>query len=241
MTIVRVNDCRQKLPIPLDFGGLGLNSFTAYSLIAGDGSDPKKIAFLGTGNSGQTLLGASSAPPVWTDSDAVSGMQQILSQQTISGSPSVVNVTGLTGFDAYIINFQQIDISSGATLQLRFSTNNGSTYLSGTNYGYAIWTAPSLAGTGASSQAQIVLSPGGNLTTNSAYNNSFTLKLFNIGANVANNGVIWRGKYWGSSAGFYVEGAGELNGTTGAVNAIRFLLSAGTFDGGLVTSWGIKS
>ena len=237
MTTVRTNANRLILPYRADHGGVGLNSFTAYSLLAGDPTDAKKLAFLGTGNAGQTITGVAGLAPVWTDTDRVSAFQQ-LSNQTISAGATNISVNNLTGWDEYRISVQQLDTSNAATLQLRMSINNGSSYLGGTNYGYSAW-GDGTPLTGATLQPQIVLNAAGNLSSNAGYNDSILIRLFNLSA--GHCGVMWKIKYGTNTTGIFVEGGGDLTGNADVVNAIRLILSAGSFDGAIVTAWGLMT
>lgn len=238
MTIIRLNESGQRqTPLGVDFGFTGLSTLTPYSLIGGDTADPKKLIMLGTGNTGQTLAGFNDTYPVWTDSDRVSAFQQ-LSNQTVSAGASVVNVTNLTGWDEYRILFTQMDISAAAQLYFRMSINNGVAYLSGTNYSYSIWSDGTPL-SGAVGQAQIAFNPGGNMSSTAGLNNSILVRLFNLSA--GHCGLMWKMKYVTGTTGIMSEGGADLTGNAGVVNAIRFLLSTGTFDGGIVTAWGLKT
>lgn len=237
MTILRLNDAGMPPPpITVDYGMLGLNTNTPYSLIGGH-ANSKIVTMLGAGLAGQVLAGVAGNNPVFKDVDTISA-NQLIYDATISSGSSNITSPLLTGFDEYIIILRNVQGSSAAALYLRYSID-GSNFLGGTNYSYSVFDAAGPVGNGVS-QAQINLCFGGNMRSTAGDNNTFIVRLFNIDKAVTNKGCLFYSKYMGSSPAYnYIDGDGNLSGQTAAITNIRFLLSAGTFSAANIAIWGL--
>jgi hypothetical protein len=122
-------------------GGTGSASLTANNVILGNGTSAVQVVAPSTsGNiltsNGTTWISQAPAGGGVTslngNTGALSGWQLVTSS-TFSAS-TAVNITGLpTGYRAFRIDFQY-GISGSADIQLRYSTNNGSSYVSTATY-----------------------------------------------------------------------------------------------------------
>lgn len=183
------------------------------------------------------LLGADSSQPLgvkWkTTSTLTAGSLILLGSQVASGATSI-DLTSLitSAYDQYVITGMDILSNTGAvTVNCLVSTDNGSTWLGGTNYVYAGWTATSGgtgSGFGSTGAAQWALFGGLDNTASHVLN--CELKLYN--ANSGNfkglSGVVTG---WVSATAWDLVHTDCAVKTTSAINAVRLITSSGTISG----------
>jgi len=174
----------------------------------------------------------------------------LLASLTASSSASLDfatrNATGQSGaliqsdFDEYQIHVvQAVPASNNVNLQMRASTDGGSTYDSGSNYGWnhVLWVAGGTGFTGANSGAsQIVLVANVKNTSNWSANGVYTL--FAPGS--AQYKLV-SGPFAGNLENGVIEGgvlAGVYMSTT-AVNALRFMFGSGNYASGTIRIYGV--
>lgn len=230
----RYNDCGQNQPYTVPQGGTGRSSLTAFGLLMGDGVNPFKQ--LGAGNAGDTIVGnGAGADAIWTPSKNT-GLIQLIQQQTISNAANVDYTNLSSSMLAYLLVIDSLDVASNSLLYLRFSSNNGSSFISTSNYGYsaADFTA---AASGASAQAQIGLTQ--TIGSTAAQGNSVEILLVKPNVTSTYNLVLFRSKHRTNSSTYVgYEGMGYLS-TSVAVNAFRVFPSTGNIDAATMTLYGI--
>lgn len=211
-------------------GGLG-HSTTATSgtILRGDGTNwtQTTATFPNTaGTSGNVLTSdgtnfASSAP-AWI----LLQTQNPSSVATVTFNSTVITST----YQTYMLIFNSI-LSSGSTLNMTISTDNGSTYLSANYHSGCMFNAYNAATwTNQNSTALFQLITGMSATNESAG------KLFLYGAGQAKQ-FCCEGDFSVANT-YWQKGHGSNTGTT-AINNIKFSLNAGTISG-TISLYGLK-
>ncbi len=248
--------------LPLANGGTNANLTASNGGIFYSTSTAGAI-LSGTATAGQILRSGSSAAPSWStatypatagtsgnflksdgtnftsSSPASSGASLFLIQsQAASSSASISFTTISTTYTSYLVIITGLQPATNtANLQLTYSTNGGSSYLSsnyisGTIYNAATGTTFS----NANSTADIRLS--GPISSSGFY----TGYLFFTGVDSAGFSYVKGTSTWNdTTASAYVNGhtLGLNNGST-AINAIKFSMSSGNITAGTFTLYGIK-
>jgi hypothetical protein len=222
----------------LTFNGTAL---TAASLITtgalGTGATPSY------GTSGQVLTSAGSgAAPTWAT--ATSGAMVFISTLTASSS-SLLEWTGLTTYDKYIIVFDNVVNSATATLSVVVGTGAGPTYItSGYDYSRMYWdyTAtyalfPDFSSN--SAQAAYLLNYNGSTTVGV----SGTVQIINFINSVGTKTTFFGNvqSYLGSTQVWEtaISTAGVTNAS--AKTAIKVFPTSGTMTSGKISLYGINS
>lgn len=234
--MTRRNDSGQSIPYSVANGGLGRSSLTAYGLLMGDSTNPYKQ--IGTGNAGDTVIGqGAGADSIWAATKN-QGLIPLIQQQTVSAAANIDFTNLSSSMLAYLLVIDSYDCASNSLIYLRFSSNNGSSFISTSNYHYSgvDYTA---GATGAASQAQILLSQ--TIGSTAAQANSFDVLILNPNVTNTFNGVLYKGKYR-TNSGTYVgqEGMGCLS-TSVAVNAFRIFPSTGNIDAATFSLYGLQA
>ena len=191
-----------------------------------------------------------SVSAVTSFANASGGTLILLSTQTASASATISFTTGLDStYDEYIFKFINIHPATDDTgLQFNMSTDGGSNYNvtktttafrsihdeADTDTSLAYRTTNDLA----QSTAFQVLHP--NLGNDNDQQASGELTLFNPSSTTYVKHFISRVESYTSdnySQEFYIAGYGN---TTSAVNAIRFQMSSGNIDDGIIKLYGVK-
>ena len=166
----------------------------------------------------------------------------LLEEHTASASASLTFTTCISAlYDEYLIELVNIKpATAAADLWMRMSTNGGSSYDAGNNYGWAqvAWrSVTSLAAGGENGLSKIQLTSQGvdNAATSAGVNGSIRL------ANPRSATVFKHifGKTYAFGATFYISY--ELMGSyqvAAAVNAFQFLFSAGNIASGTIRVYG---
>ena len=164
----------------------------------------------------------------------------VLLAETIISSPVAqvdYNSSILTGFRRYRFEFEDvIPSSSGASFIFRYSSNNGSSYVSGSNYYNFSGAAAGSASTfGAISNVTLRGSAGdgcsGEMTILNALGSSY--KAFDVNTKSLNSATGFFAAYIGTT---YADSASQSI----TINAIRFLMSSGNIASGRIKVYGIN-
>lgn len=244
MSII-VNDSYIPKPQDVPHGGTGKDSFTPFGLLIGGASGADAIVDAGTGTQGQIYAGNA-----WTDQNQIGAWQYIT---TVNASnQSTVEFIGLTTtYIAYkILIYCIVPVTSGTYLQARTSSDNGTTYDSGSNnYGFASIYAndtgtAALNGIGGSTYTSIQIAPsgiGGNMV-NTTMGNLFEITLFDPGTSYINNGPFFEGFYntVTASSGYVISGGGSRNAAQ-VNNAIQFFMNSGNINSGTFKLFGLAA
>lgn len=167
----------------------------------------------------------------------------LLEQHTAAASATLDFTTAITGtYDEYLIEFVNvIPATNAVSLWMRMSTNGGSTYDAGANYSFLA------AGTNRFGVASTGVDSGGNqiLLAKSAVDNGATagvngsLRLFSPGSTALHKNIT-------GQLNIITAGIIESQQTSGwyrittAVNAFRFLFSAGNITSGTIRVYGVE-
>jgi hypothetical protein len=191
----------------------------------------------------------SSVSAVTSFANASGGTLTLLSTQTASASATISFTTGLDStYDEYVFKFINLHSSaSGANFTFNMSTDSGSNY-NVTKTTTSFWAYHNEAGTDslleynagrdlAQSTAFQPLTAGSGIDNDN--NCSGTLTLFNPSSTTYVKHFIatlniYDGTY---STELFTAGYGN---TTSAVNAIRFQMSSGNIDDGIIKLYGVK-
>lgn len=231
-------------------GGTGVASNTAYGVLCGGTTSTGAIQSVSPGTANYVLVSnGASALPSFQDVSASAGSLVKISSQTASSS-STIDFTGLSStYDNYFVYVTDLVPSTDdVSLYMRVGTGGGPTYASTNEYDW-VAIAAHTAGTevvgGASSAAQIQVTPTGSATTNLGSNTGEALSGFFMIRNPAQatkyHTVDWQIGYFSSGAvPASGHGAGVFKSTT-AVTAVRFLMSSGNIASGTFTLYGVKN
>lgn len=199
---------------------------TNNAMVLFDGTNgrlTKQIASMGTTGQVLTSQGSGNAP-IFSDAP-----QNLAIIQTVNASgASSIDFTGLgTTYDYYVIESSGFTLSSSATLLLRASTDNGSTYLSGaTDYAYAqmIGIPPDVypAFNSSIGASQIPIS---NYINFGAQGQTY-IRLFGAGKSQ----LFTTSTLASSTEQRVLQNSGNRT-VSGAVNAVRLFASSGTVTG----------
>jgi hypothetical protein len=207
---------------------------TDGNIISYDASgNPVAIA---TGNDGQVLTSAGAgAQPVFEDAGG-GGATSLITRATFS-TASTVDITGFSSgtYDSYEILMQCLKSDDNDAMQLRTSTNGGSSYDGGSsNYQYQAVTAQggSTGNSGSTSATDIELSGGG--LGNAANENMIIQLILNRPDDARHTHILWRLSAHNDSANPKFVSGGGFRAAASDVDAIQIRPSGGTITGSYV-------
>lgn len=225
-------------PQPVVEGGTGVQSNTAYAVLcAGTSSTGPIQSVASAGTTGQILTsnGASSLP-TFQDNQAE---LVLLNTQTASGSADIVfdNTYITNAYTSYVAILDHLIPSAASpNLQMTFSVDNGSSYLS-TNYaaGFQDWAYNTTTITNTNSTTYIPLT-GTDASTNLGINMYLNFFGLNSSDYPTFSGF---GSYAMTSAPSitFTSNVG-YNYTTSGVDAIKFYFSSGNIASGTISLYG---
>lgn len=191
-------------------------------------------SLLAAGTSGQSLQ-MTATIPAWVSAAASTSTLTLLGTATASNS-STLDFTSLlsSSYSKYILVFNQLLNSASASIGLKISSDNGSTwttvlYSQLWNIAVATNTAPSYTNVNGATPA--VISDAQQLKFNGEANFSVN----------AANGIVWEGTTDSGTAGTNPFKSFVIGGGAALVNAIRLLPSSGNFTSGTVYLYGVKN
>ncbi len=196
---------------------------------------------LPAGTSGQVLqTNGAGADPSWV---TASGGLPVLEQHTASSSASLDFTIAISStYDEYLIEFINIIPATNATrVQMRMSTNGGSTYDSGTNYSYNVWGAnrfsngTSVGVDSGGTEIRMMQSAGDNTSTAGIIGFA---RLFSPGSTSLHKAVRGEIGFLTSAVVETAQFTGWYRSTT-AVNAFQFLMASGNIASGTIRVFGI--
>lgn len=167
----------------------------------------------------------------------------LLQQRTASASTSLDFAAAIIArYSEYLIEFENIIPATDAIdLWMRMSTNGGSSYDSGNNYSYEswLWRAAATGQSGATAQAQILISNGATLSNSASWGLTGSARLYSP----ASASLF---KQLNGQMGFFTSASLRV-GTTlhatyesaTAVNAFQFLMSSGNITSGTIRVYGV--
>lgn len=212
-------------------GGTGASSLTANNVILGNGTSP--VQFVAPGTAGNVLT---SDGTTWTSAAAAGGAQDfdLVTNYSFSGQAySQFDITGLTTTAGIYLMVGHIVFSGDSqsmSLSLRSSTDNGSTFYSGTSsYMYD-----------SSNSSSVILMSNITRSVNGSQTNPGVtwIKFFFRQPSAAHNSDLvqmvgqttscYKDSITGGVQGHLLNRSIVLNGSTSPVNALRFFRSTGT-------------
>lgn len=182
-------------------------------------------------------------PSNWNEPHVGGGLV-LLEQHTASSSAALNFTTCISStYDEYSIEFINIiPATDGADLQLRVSTDGGSTYISSSSYYWncCVSRLGAAAATGSASDTKISLTYPTVLSNNANWGVCGSLRLFNP----RSTSVYKRFQginTWLSTDGFDAENRvwGTYLAVT-AIDAVRFLMSSGNIASGTIRFFGFE-
>ncbi len=221
-------------------GGTGVTTMTtAYAPVCAGttATGALQVASTGLSTSGYVLTsnGASALP-----SFQATSKKWVWISTTTAATSATVDITGLTStYKDFLIVFDHVKVATaGANLQLRVSTDNGATYVSGAGtYGYACTNFNSSTSFGNSNSATFIqVSPNISASADKQVNGYLFIHSPQTADNTHINGqnTCWNNA--GNATNIIVGGMYLANT---AVNGIRFLMSAGNINSGDFTLYGM--
>lgn len=167
----------------------------------------------------------------------------LLEQHTASSSASLNFTTCITStYDLYQIEIVNVvPATNGVSLFLRFSTDGGSTYDSGSNYEYARYfraTNGSGSGNSSSATATGLAMWDTDLQNTTTLGLVATVKLYNPLSATFHKAATWDSYGPGAANFFAVWWMGRYRSAT-AVNAFQIIASSGNISSGTVRCYGI--
>lgn len=183
----------------------------------------------------------------WTSAapnGAISGMV-LLASATASGSASL-DFTGLSStYKAYkFIGEDIIAATNAVSLYMRYSQNNGSSYLADSNYR---WGSQGIGVAASTGNQGVSLTPQINMTSSTTSNTAtkgigFELTLFDPANTASHKSVMWMLRHWtAAGATDLTIGHGTYTANTTAVNAVQFLMGSGNITSGTIHMYGLRA
>lgn len=227
--------------LPVANGGTGAATLTANNVLLGNGTSALQAVAPGTTGNVLTSNGTT-----WASTTPAGGGSWVYISTVTASNSATVSITGLSStYDMYVVELIKVipSTASNETLQIRTSTNGGSTYDSGiSDYQWGIgyfYVNGTFASTWAINNDGIRASQGTN----------------NSGSNLGNNGFIYITKpsdasYCQIYSDLHQTASGGLPGfcfsvgerkSNADVDAIRFFYSAGNITSGTFRLYGIKN
>jgi hypothetical protein len=169
------------------------------------------------------------------------GALVLLEQHTASASASLDFTTAISAtYDEYLIEIVGlVPATNGVSLYMRMSTDGGATYDSSGIYDYTVFGRHRLGSslTGSSTSTYIQMNQSG-LPNTSTKPFSGHVQLFSPGSTALHKSMQGHAAYHNGTCAEVSEYVGQYLSTT-AVNAFRFLMSAGNIASGTIRVYGI--
>lgn len=218
---------------PVIEGGTGIMSTTPYSVLcAGSTSTGSFQQVSGFGSTGNVLTSSGTGLPTWQSATGSIGSWVLIQTQNVSSVTSVPFVTGFDGtYVSYALLISNMLMGTTASINMTFSINGGSTYLS-SGYVAAVNTIRALpsSSTAWTNTNSIINAPLAASFNPSAGSFPYQAIIYLNGlGNVMNTTWYGNGTYFviDTADSFYGAFAGLL--ATTSVNALSIQTSAGTF------------
>lgn len=228
------NACNFANPIAVANGGTGDSTLTTYAPLCGGTSSTGALqqATTGMGSSGNVLTSqGASALPQWSANTATAAFVLIQSKTASTSASIAFDSSHITStYTSYAVIFNNLKFSTGGSINMTFSTNNGVSYLS-TNYqsSHMHNTYNSTLQTNTSSSVTGRLT---STTSTGAVNGIFYI-------NIPQSAIVsYIGNFVESLGSTYSICYGNNSGTT-TVNNIKFAPASGTISSGTFSLYGI--
>lgn len=163
-----------------------------------------------------------------------------LASGSASGATLDIVMTSYTAYTNKMLVFHLLPATDGVSLNLRLSTNGGSSYDAGaTDYG---WEASVGGATTTVNDTAISISSSGLIGSSAEEGIDATINFYNMGSSAIWNRVSWDATYVDNAAGQVVRNphGGGARKATQDTDAIRLLFSAGNITSGTWTLYGFN-
>ena len=185
------------------------------------------------GSSGNVLTsGGSGAPPTWAAPS--SGAMVLAASATASSSSSIVFNNLSSSYRAYMLEYDSVYLSSaGQNLLMTISTDNGSSYLTANYARSLVRNSGTLSGNYSNNDTVFYIGSLNGFSTNSAKTGSGIIYIF--APNTSGKYSTYYMEtvtYDNSNTNEMLAGSMTNDGTTSAVNAVKFASSSGTITAG---------
>lgn len=167
---------------------------------------------------------------------------EILIGSAAASSSTTIDFTSLlsTDFDDYILRGSYVlPATDGVDAYLRFSTNNGSSFLAGTEYSYQFVDLIGSTATGAG-VAQIKLNRTG-IGNADGEGIDFEVRFSKPAGGQAQKSGRFTNNWRNASTGLEGGNGNWIVGTASAINAVRFLFSSGNIAQGRFNLFGVRN
>lgn len=214
-------------------GGTGLATLTANSVLLGNGT--ANVQLIAPSTSGNVLT---SNGTTWTSAAAAGGSELVLLATATASTSSTLDFTSVitSSYSSYRLVFENLLTSTTATIGVKLSADNGANYT--LNFGSLLETLQF----GASQSNTLT---GINNTNPAVISTSRQATFSGYGSfAVDTNKIVWESLTLENTSGNNQAARTSIfsqNGNATAVNAIRFLPSAGTFTSGKIYLYGVKN
>jgi hypothetical protein len=232
------------VPLPVNQGGTGLTSTTAYAVLCGGTTSTGNLqSIAGVGTSGQVLTSnGASALPTFQALSATSSAWVLISTGTASAS-AAIDFTGLsTTYSAYKIIYDNLYPGTTNTqFTILFSTNNGSSFIT-SSYQYTGMAqgTGAYAAAASTNSSSILLSNSVSFYTTTNTVGAGEITLFNPAGSQATKLLTHLGSsYAGSPLNPVVYSTMGMYVTASAVNAVRLQMSSGNIGTGTFKLYGV--
>lgn len=224
--------------LPVANGGTGATALTANNVLLGNGTSALQV--VAPGSNGNVLT---SNGTTWTSAAPAGGGAWTLISTVTANNSATISFTGLNStYDVYVITIARLVPQSGWDLEMKVSTDGGSTY-SSSDYSYITTVLYDTS----TSHTYYKTQSGGNfdltgdsIATTSTEGCSGVIYLFKPSAS-ANFQCAWDLVHSGTSfTTNHANGAGRWK-TTNDVDAVRLYMASGNVVSGVFRLYGIKN
>lgn len=232
------------VPLPVNQGGTGLTSTTAYAVVCGGTTSTGNLQSIASvGTSGQVLTSnGASALPTFQALPATSSAWVLISTGTASSSAAIDFTDLSTTYSAYKIIYNNLYPGTTNTqFTILFSTTNGSSFIT-SNYQYTGMAqgTGSYAAAANTNSSSILLSNSVAFYTNTNTVGAGEITLFNPAGSQATKLLTHLGSsYAGSPLNPVVYSTMGMYVTASAVNAVRLQMQGGNIGTGTFKLYGV--
>lgn len=224
-------------PLPAGSGGTGATSLTANNVLLGNGTSALQVVAPGANGNLLTSNGTT-----WTSAaPAGGGAWTFISSVTASNS-ATVDFTGIgSTYDIYVITLTQVKpVGDGNRLQMRTSTNNGTTYDSGAVYSYSYAQVATSTGSASGNWDATEIELSG-IGIGSSYSGVNGFVYLYKPSNSTGSQIGWQLSYVQSTSRTAVAEGTGTNQNSADIDAIRFFMNGGNISSGVFRLYGIKN
>lgn len=220
-----------------------LTQIAGLSVLGVTAGSTADVAAITAGTDGHVLTRVSSSSLAFAAPAAASGGLVLVQQQTASASATLDFTTWYSStYDEYWIDILgTLPATDSATLQLKVSTDGGTSWEAGTSYKYAYRYASTNGSSGVVVHAgtSSINMGGGTENTTSTSTHTGHLRLFNPGSATRIKALAVSLQFFGADGNYYGFDGGAWWATVTAVNGLRFAFDSGNIAEGTIRIYGV--